>query len=145
MTIALSPLIAMAHRHAVLEGEGDLEGVMATMEGEPLYEFFPMGKFFKGMDEVRRYYEFFYADFGKRIVAFKHISESIGPVGLIGEYDMMVQHDGDAAPTRHRIMTMLTFGEKGITGERMFSDDKLFRTMLGPQWDILESVDQSPL
>lgn len=35
---------------------------------------------------------------------------------------------------------MLTFGKEGITGERMFSDDKLFKTMLGPQWDTVEPI-----
>ena len=114
---------------------------MQTMEGEPVYDFYPMGKRFIGMAETRRYYEFFFADFAKRIVDAKHISQTIGQDGLINEFDLWVLHPGDDAPTKHRIMTMLAFGKKGLSGERMFSDDRLFRTMLGPQWDTVQPID----
>lgn len=141
MTIAFAPLIAMAHQHAILEGPaGDLEGLMATMEGEPLYEFYPLGKCFRGMANTRLYYQNFFADFQKRVIGHTIISQSFGVVGQVDEYDLLIQHDGDAGPTKHRIMSMLTFGKERITGERMLSDEKLFRTMTGPLWDKLETI-----
>lgn len=141
MAIILGPLIAMAHRHGVLEGpEGDLDSLMATMEGEHLYEFYPLGKCFRGEANTRLYYTNFFADFTKRVADFQPVSQSFGPSGVVEEFDLFIRHDGETEPTRHRIMTLLTFGEGRITGERMYSDEKLFRTMCGPLWDKLETI-----
>lgn len=142
MVKALTPLIAMVRQHALMEGpDGDLEGLMATMEGEPLFEFFPLRKQFKGMDEVRAYYEYWFSDFGKCVLSAEQVSESIGSVGVAVEYDMMVLHPGETEPEKHRIMTILTFGDERVSGERMYSDDKLFKTMLGPQLARMQSID----
>jgi len=52
-------LISAAHRHAATEADGDLDGILATPEGEPVYEFYPLGRRFRGMANTRRYYEHF--------------------------------------------------------------------------------------
>jgi hypothetical protein len=137
---SLVSLVAVAHRHAETEGNGDLEALMATMEGEPVYEFFPIGRSFKGLAKTRRYYEHFFSDFSKRMVGAELICEMIGDSGVIQEYAITITHAGDSAPTTHRIMALLVFGEKGLTGERMYSDEKLFRSMIGPLWDELEAI-----
>ena len=43
--------------HARLEAEGDIEGTMATLVDDPVYEFWPMGWRFRGQAATRRYYE----------------------------------------------------------------------------------------
>lgn len=138
---SLTQLIAAAHEHARTEGEGDLEGVMATMEGEPVYEYFPIGRRFRGMANTRRYYEHFVADFRHRILGHTLHSESMGPDGVVQEYTINLTLPGKARPSSHRIMAILTFGERGITGERMYADDLLFRAMLGPLWDEMEPIE----
>lgn len=141
MVKALAPLVAMVHQHALLEGPaGDLEGLMATMVDEPLFEFFPLRKQFKGAAEVRSYYEYWFSDFSKCVLSAEQVSESIGSVGVAVEYDMMVLHPGEDSPTKHRIMTILTFGDDRVSGERMYSDDKLFQTMLGPQLARMDPI-----
>lgn len=138
---SLLELSAAAHAHARTEGDGDLEGIMATMEGEPVYEFYPLGLRFRGVANTRRYYEHFIDDFAPRIVGFVQRSESLGREGAVQEYTIKLTLPGATEPSSHHIMAILTFGEHGITGERMYSDERLFRAMLGPLWDDMERID----
>jgi len=133
-------LVAAAYEHARTESIGDLEGILATMEGEPVYEFYPVGLCFRGMASTRRYYEHFVADVRARIAGSELHSESIGDAGVVQEYTVTLTHPGDTQPTSHRIIAVLTFGEQGLSGERMYSDDKLFRTLVGPLWHELEPI-----
>jgi len=137
---SLVQLIAAAHAHARTESEGDLEGIMATMEGEPVYEFYPVGRRFRGVENTRRYYQHFVADFQHRISGYELLSESVGREGVAQEYTIQLTLPGASEPSAHRIMAILTFGERGITGERMYGDEPLFRAMLGPLWDETESL-----
>lgn len=136
----ITHLVAVAADHARLEATQDLEGLMATMEGEPVYEFYPLGKRFKGMAETRRYYEHFMANVQSRLRGADKISEAVGASGVVEEYSITVQHDGDAEPSVHRIMAILTFGDQALSGERMYSDEKFFRFLIGPLWNELEDV-----
>jgi hypothetical protein len=137
---SLLPLIVAATRHAELEGVGDLEGLMATMEGEPIYDFYPLGKRFQGMANTRRYYAHFIANMLPMIVGFTQHTEWIGEGGVIQEYTIRVQHPGEDTPTAHRIVSALTFGAERLSGERMYSDNKLFKAMAGPLWDELTPI-----
>ncbi|MDD3797789.1 MAG: hypothetical protein PHE36_01275 [Novosphingobium sp.] len=140
MTVPISKLVSIAVAHAELESTQDLDALLATMEGEPVYEFHPLGKRFCGMANTRRYYTHFMQDVQPRILGFSQISEAIGNEGMVQEYTVTVAHEGDAEPAVHRIMAILTFGEQGLSGERMYCDDKFFRTLVGPLWDELEPV-----
>lgn len=140
MKASLDRLIAVAARHAETETGQDLEAIIATMEGEPVYEFYPIGKGFTGMANTRRYYRHFIDDVQARMVGAVERSNSVGPAGVVQEYDITLTVAGATAPSTHRIMALLTFGENGLTGERMYSDDALFRTLLGPLWDELETI-----
>lgn len=140
MKPSLLKMIAVAQRHGEVESGQDVDAIMATMEGEPVYEFFPLHKRFSGIANTRRYYEHFVDDVQKRMVGFTLNSESVGTQGVVQEYTITLVHDGDDEPSTHRIMAILVFGETGLTGERMFSDEKLFRTILGPLWDEMEPI-----
>ncbi len=140
MKASVAKLVSIGVAHAELEATQDLEGLLATMEGEPVYEFHPLGKQFRGMANTRRYYEHFMAYVQPRIRGSAMISECIGPAGVVQEYTVTAHHDGDAEPTAHRIMAILTFGENALSGERMYSDEKFFRLLAGPLWDELEPV-----
>lgn len=140
MKASIAKLVSIGVAHAEIEATQDLEGLLATMEGEPVYEFYPLGKRFEGMDTTRRYYEHFMANVQPRIRGAEMHSEGIGEAGLVQEYSVTVQHDGEAQPTVHRIMAILTFGDTALTGERMYSDEKFFRMLTGPIWDELEPI-----
>ena len=70
--------------HAELESGHDLEALMGTMEGEPIYDLYPVGKRFQGMENTRRYYRHFFAEVQKGIRGFTPRSEAIGDQGPIG-------------------------------------------------------------
>ena len=44
---------ALGSRHAQLEAECDLDGVMATLVADPIYEFWPIGLRARGQDAIR--------------------------------------------------------------------------------------------
>ena len=56
-------LVAVAHRHAAAEAEGDLEATLATLEDDPRYELLPTGIVFNGREAARTYYEHFFSTF----------------------------------------------------------------------------------
>lgn len=140
MTASLPSLLAVAHRHAETEGGQDLEAILATMEGEPVYEFHPLGKRFTGMDNTRRFYRHFIDSVQPRMIGSWLVSEATGPYGVTQEYDIELTLLGESAPSRHRIMAILVFGEAALSGERMYAGEPLFRTLAGPLWDALEPI-----
>lgn len=139
MSEAVSFRVAVARAHALAEGQGDLDAILATMEGEPVYDFYPIGRRFTGMDRTRRYYEHFIANVQPQIVGFEQHSEWAGEDGLVQEYSVMLQSAGQS-PRRHRILGVLTFGDRLLSGERLYSDEAFFRTLIGPIWDELEPI-----
>lgn len=140
MSASLVHLIGVASRHAVTEAGQDLDAIMATMEGEPTYQYFPVGKSFTGFEKTRRLYRHFIDEVQPRMVGHKLISESVGPQGVVQEYDIQITLIGDSEPSWHRIMAILVFGENGLVGERMYSDEGLFRTLTGPLWDEMSPI-----
>ena len=47
----------------------------------------------------------------------------------------------DDGRVRHfRNLTVLPYGEGGITGERMYAEDEFFRCLFGPVLDELETI-----
>lgn len=144
MGTSLVHLIGVASRHALTESGQDLDAIMATMEGEPTYQYFPVGRSFTGFEKTRRLYRHFIDDVQPRIAKYHVISESVGPQGVVQEYDIQIRLIGEAELSWHRIMAILVFGEQGLTGERMYSDEALFRTLTGPIWDEMEPISPDP-
>jgi hypothetical protein len=137
----LVSLIGIASSHAITEGGQDLEAIMATMEGEPTYEYYPVGKTFTGLQNTRRLYRHFIDEVQPRMVGSKLISESVGIQGVVQEYDIEITLIGDTAPSWHRIMAILVFGDNRLIGERMYSNEMFFRTLTGPLWNELTPID----
>lgn len=135
--------IAAAYAHSASESGTDVDAILATIDPDPVFEFYPVGKRFTGMEMARRYYTNFVTDFGPRTIKFTQLAESVGPEGVVQEYILTIQHDGDDAPTSHHVVGTVVFGQNGISGERICSDEKFLRTLLGPVWDELETIDLS--
>ena len=144
MGTSLVHLIGVASRHALTESGQDLDAILATMEGEPTYQYFPVGRSFTGYEKTRRLYRHFIDDVQPRIANYHVISESVGPQGVVQEYDIQIRLIGETELSWHRIMAILVFGEQGLTGERMYSDEALFRTLTGPIWDEMETISPDP-
>lgn len=135
----LKSLLQAAKDHAEAEAKGDLDAILATMEGEPVYELYPVGRMFSGMEMTRRYYEHYVATAQHQIAGFEMHSEWVGEIGVAQEYTVMLKNP-NGAPTSHRIFAILMFGKDKLAGERMYADETLLRCLVGPLWDELVPI-----
>ena len=140
MTSSREELIKAALRHSEAEGAFDLAGTMATLEGEPVYELFPVGLKMVGMAMARRYYVHYFAEVAPRIVDWTLLSEWIGESGVLQEYSLTFRQE-DGIEKVYRILGILTFGETLLSGERIYADVELLRVMFAPVWDELAPTE----
>jgi len=131
-------LIAIAHRHSAAEAAADLEGTLATLEGEPTYELYPVGLQLRGMERVRRYYDYFFAQVLPHTMGYELRSEWVGEQGLLEEYDITCRIDG--AVQTYRVLSILKFGRRALSGERLYADERFLRFLFGPLWFELEPL-----
>jgi hypothetical protein len=131
-------LIEVAHRHAAAEAAADIEGTLQTLEGEPVYELYPVGRQLRGMAAVRRYYEYFFADVLPHTLGYQLRNAWVNDVGLLEEYDIQCRIDG--VEHSFRVLSILKFGERALSGERLYADEKFFRFLFGPMWGEMESL-----
>lgn len=139
MMRSLLPLVAAARAHSATEEQGDIEGILATLEAEPVYDFHPMRRRFTGMADTRRYYEHYVANVMPIIQGYTLHTEWIGEAGVAQEYTIRFKQEG-GDPVAHRILAILTFGTERLSGERMYGSEAFFRTLIGPLWDELREI-----
>ncbi|HSB95816.1 MAG TPA: hypothetical protein VLC91_05185 [Spongiibacteraceae bacterium] len=131
-------LTEVAHRHAAAEAAADIEGTMNTLEGEPVYELYPVGLQLRGMARVRRYYEYFFAQTLPNTLGYELRNAWVNDIGLLEEYDIDCGIDG--SKQTFRVLSILKFGEQALSGERLYADEKFFRFLFGPLWSELEPL-----
>jgi hypothetical protein len=127
----LDALAAVAREHADAEARGDLDGTLATLDPDPVYELLPMGVILRGGDFARAYYERFFSECMPRVLGYELRSEWQMDDGLGQEYRLEL--DTPDGPRRHDILGILTFGDQGLlSGERLYASDELLRFLFGP-------------
>jgi hypothetical protein len=134
-------LIAVAHAHAAAEAVGDLETVFATLEDDPRYELQPIGLVFDGMDNVRRYYDYFFSTFQPLIAGYALRGEAATADGVMQEYTIWTRTGPDDALERHEVIGILTFGADRLSGERVYGSERLLRLMFGPVYDDCTHIE----
>ena len=128
-----------ALRHIEAEARDDLEGTLATLAADPVYELWPLGLQMRGLDRLRRYYRHFFE------VARPHIADYVvhglcyGETSMISEITLTWRYD-DGSTRQFRNATVLVYGEGGIAGERMYAEPEFFRLLLGPVLADLEPI-----
>src|SRR5690348_3931196 len=123
MPSTTADLVKIALQHSAAEGAGDMDGTMGTLEANPVYDFYPMGRRMTGTDRVRRYYEHFFAEVQPRIAGFEMIAEWIGDAGVNQEYTVRYRFD-DGTVKPFRILGILTFGQTKMSGERLYASEE---------------------
>ena len=123
-------MLELGRRHAELEGRCDLDGTMATLIVEPVYEFFPVGLRMRGVTHVRRYYENLFGNF---IGNTSHtlIAEWVSESSVAQEYEIV--WDPKGKPEAHRVIGILfrAEGSELLGGERIYASERCARLMLG--------------
>jgi len=128
-------------RHARLEAQGDLEGTMATLADDPIYELWPIGLQMRGEAQVRRYYEHLLGIFVPMTVGYQLLDEWVNERSVAQEY--RIELDVDGSNESHRVVGIL-HREEGrlLRGERVFASERCLRLMAGDALiDELESID----
>jgi ketosteroid isomerase-like protein len=132
-------LIAVAHRHAAAEAAGDIEGTMATLGSDSVYELFPVGLQLRGRDAARRYYEYFFSTVLAQTVGYTLVSEWVNEVGVLQEYDVTFRIANGATKV-FRVLGILKFGDELLSGERLYADEECLKILFGPVWRELEPL-----
>ena len=125
-------------RHAQLEAESNIEGVMATLVEDPVYEFWPIGLRAHGRDAVRRYYEHLIQIFIPSQIGYRLVDEWLSERSLTQEYAIDVR--GPAGPVTHQVIGILWADGELMGGERVWGSEECLRAMVGPLFDELEAI-----
>ena len=131
MALSTEELVGIAHAHAAAEARDDLETTMATLEADPVYELLPMGVMLRGGDAARAYYEHFFSTVKAMVVGYELRNEWVNDRGLAQEYRIDFR-GADGTVEHHPVMSILTFGETALAGERLYASDRLFELLIGP-------------
>ena len=134
-------LVAVAHAHAAAEAVGDLDTVFATLEDDPLYELQPVGLVFRGIDAVRRYYDYFFSTFQPLVAGFALRGEAEMAEGVVQEYTIWTTTGPEGALERHEVVGILTFGVERLSGERVYGSERLLRLMFGPVYEECTPIE----
>lgn len=131
---------ALVKKHADLETQLDLEGVLATLVANPIYEIFPARLRLEGKDNVRQFYQAHFTNFFPMIKSFELVNECWGEDSACLEYDLYLQ--APAKPNKvYRICTVLTAKDSLLVGERFYVSDELAWYMTGDTFENFKAFD----
>ena len=135
-------LAARAHfamRHIFVESHDDMEATLGTLVANPIYELYPIGRRMRGREQVRRYYNHFFNEARRHVVDYVVHGYCYGETSMTVEVTVSWKYD-DGEVRKFRNLTVLPYGEGGITGEIMYAEDEFFRCLFGPVLDELERI-----
>ena len=134
----IASMLELGTRHATLEAQCDLEGVMATLVDDPVYGFYPGGLGMQGQDRVRRYYQHLFESFVPATKSYRLIDEWANAASLAQEYEIVLQIAG-RIETQRVVGVLYAEGEL-LGGERVYASDRCIRLMTGALYDELEPI-----
>jgi hypothetical protein len=128
-----------AMRHIYVESHDDMEATLGTLVENPVYELYPIGRRMRGRDQVRRYYSHFFNEARRHVVDYVVHGYCYGETSMTVEVTVSWKYD-DGSVRHFRNLTVLPYGDGGITGEIMYAEDEFFRCLFGPVLDELERI-----
>ena len=133
-------LVQCARDYTTFVSRGDLDGVLSMLAPEPVFDLFPIARRFSGRVNIRRYFQYFLSEVQPRIQGFKSRSDLTSEAGVGHEYDITISMPNASAPSTHRVFALMIFGPDRLLGERIYADEKMLRTLIGPLWNSLEPI-----
>lgn len=124
----------LVKKHADLESKHDLEGVLATLVENPVYEKFPSRLKLEGKGNVRAFYREHFDFFFSLIASFKLINEWWTPESACMEYDLFLK--APYAENPYRILVILTAKDNLLLGERFYISEELAQIMSGTAFSL---------
>jgi len=124
----------LVQRHADLETKLDLNGVLATLVDNPIYEFHPARLRLEGKENIRQFYIDHFESFFPLIKSHVLINECWGTDSASLEYDLYLKapYNSDRA---YRVMVILTEKNSLLVGERFYVENELAQLIAGPSFN----------
>jgi hypothetical protein len=133
-------------RHASIEARGDIDGTMATLVEDPVYELLPIGLAMRGREQVLRYYENLIGKFIPMTVGYELLEEWVNETSVCQEYRIEVKVGVGVNGVReaHRVVGVLCREGSLLGGERVYASERCLRLMAGDDLiDELEPLSKS--
>ena len=121
----------LIQRHADLETQQDVEGVLSTLVDHPVYEFHPDRLRLEGKENIRQFYKDHFEYFFPLIKSHELINACWDEQSACFEYDLYLKDTSDKA---YRIMVVLTAENDRLIGERFYVETELAQLMAGPSF-----------
>lgn len=131
----LEQVAALGALHAEVEGQRDLDAVMATLSDNPVYEYPVIGKKFSGRDNALRFYQYFFANFSPNVTGARMFHQWVNATSVTQEYEIDCNFAGEQEC--HRILGVLLVEGDKLCGERVYASAATIRRMIGPLYDDL--------
>jgi len=132
--MAIEKMHNLVQKHIDFETTLDLDGVLATLVENPIYEFHPARLRLEGKENIREFYREHFDYFFPLIKSHTLIQESWDAHSVSMEYDIYLKPPYN--PNRpYRIMVALTEQNGLLIGERFYVEDELARLMAGKTFE----------
>lgn len=133
-TSPIDEMRTLVQKHADFETKLNLDGVLATLVENPIYEFLPDRLRLEGKENIRQFYRYHFDLFFPLIKSHVLINECWDANSACMEYELYLKEPHD--PSRaYRLMVVLTKENSLLIGERFYVENELARLMAGPSFD----------
>ena len=126
----------LVQKHMDLEVKQDLEGVLATLVEDPIYEIYPARLKLQGKQNVKIFYREHFDSFFPLIESSKLINEWWNPESAAFEYDLFLK--APYAGNTYRILVVLTAKNNLLLGERFYISEELAQIFSGTSFGLWE-------
>jgi hypothetical protein len=124
----------LVQKHADLEGKLDMEGVLATLVENPVYEIYPARLKLEGKENVRAFYRQHFDFFFPLIASFKLINEWWNAESACLEYDLFLK--APYADKTYRTLVILSAKDNLLLGERFYISQELAQIYSGSAFNL---------
>lgn len=127
----------LVKNHGDFEERLDIDGVLATLVEDPVYEIYPARLKLQGKKDVKIFYREHFDTFFPLIESSKLINEWWGPESAAFEYDLFLKAPYTGDP--YRVLVVLTAKNNLLLGERFYISDELAQIFSGSAFDLWEN------
>ena len=134
---ASSEMRKLVQKHTDLETKLDLDGVLATLIEDPVYEFHPDQLRLEGKENVRQFYLDHFYSFFPLIKSHVFINANWDDHSARLEFDLYLKPPYN--PDRpYRIIVTLTEKDSLLIGESFYVENELAQIMAGPSFSMFK-------
>jgi hypothetical protein len=127
---------AIFDAHFLAEEQGDLAGIMATVDENIVFQFHPMEKELVGKSKVGAFYDYFVTSFLPLLTTFK-IRDQWASDNTIAVDQVLWLPDEKAGLRAHSALGIIQVNDGFVESERVYLSAELLAAMAGPTVEIM--------